>query len=73
VFQQKMIESFCFLVCIFPHAVEAGFPALSRVAKSNRASNLADQPLHPEKVKYFLGLRELANSWWSHQRTRGFL
>ena len=36
------------------HAVEAGFPALSRAAKATVHRILAEQPLHPEKVKYYL-------------------
>jgi hypothetical protein len=34
------------------HAGEAGFPALSRAAKATVHRILAEQPLHPEKVKY---------------------
>jgi transposase len=39
-------------------AVEAGFPALSRAAKATVHRILAEQPLHPEKVKYYLERRD---------------
>jgi hypothetical protein len=37
------------------HAAEAGFPALSRAAK---ATVHREQPLHPEKIKYYLERRD---------------
>src|SRR5580658_1939607 len=40
------------------HAVEAGFPALSRAAKATVHRILAAQPLHPEKVTYYLERRD---------------
>jgi transposase len=40
------------------HAVEAGFPALSRAVKATVHRTLAEQPLHPEKVKYYLERRD---------------
>jgi len=40
------------------HAVEAGFPALSRAAKATVHRILAEQPLHPERVKYYLERRD---------------
>jgi transposase len=40
------------------HAVEAGFPVLSRAAKATVHRILAEQPLHPEKVKYYLERRD---------------
>src|SRR6266536_760729 len=40
------------------HAVQAGFPALSRAAKATVHRILAEQPLHPEKVKYYLERRD---------------
>lgn len=40
------------------HAMEAGFPALSRTAKATVHRILAEQPLHPEKVKYYLERRD---------------
>jgi transposase len=40
------------------HAVEAGFPALSGAAKATVHRILAEQPLHPEKVKYYLERRD---------------
>lgn len=40
------------------HAVAAGFPALSRAAKATVHRILAEQPLHPEKVKYSLERRD---------------
>lgn len=40
------------------HALEAGFPALSRSAKATVHRILAEQPLHPEKVKYYLERRD---------------
>src|ERR1700689_4446046 len=40
------------------HALEAGFPALSRAAKATVHRILAEQPLHPEKVKYYLERRD---------------
>jgi transposase len=42
------------------HAVEAGFPALSRAAKATVHRILAEQPLHPEKVGYYLERRDSA-------------
>lgn len=36
------------------HAVEAGHPALSRAGKATIQRILAEQPLHPERVKYYL-------------------
>ena len=40
------------------HAVEAGFPALSRAVKATVHRILAAQPLHPEKIKYYLERRD---------------
>jgi transposase len=40
------------------HAVKAGFPALSQAAKATVHRILAEQPLHPEKVKYYLERRD---------------
>jgi hypothetical protein len=40
------------------HAIAAGFPALSRAAKATVHRILAEQPLHPEKVKYYLERRD---------------
>lgn len=40
------------------HAVEAGFPALSRAAKATVHRILTDQPLHPERVGYYLERRD---------------
>jgi len=40
------------------HAREAGFPALSRAAKATVHRILAAQPLHPEKVQYYLERRD---------------
>src|ERR1700689_1399042 len=40
------------------HAVEAGFPALSRAAKATVHRILAEQPLHPEKIRYYLERRD---------------
>jgi hypothetical protein len=40
------------------HASKAGFPALSRAAKATVHRILAEQPLHPEKVKYYLERRD---------------
>ena len=40
------------------HAVEAGFPALSHAAKATVHRILAAQPLHPEKVAYYLERRD---------------
>jgi transposase len=39
-------------------AVEAGYPALSKAAKATVHRILAEQPLHPEKVKYYLERRD---------------
>src|SRR5260370_3560296 len=39
-------------------SVEAGFPALSRAAKATVHRILEEQPLHPEKVKYYLERRD---------------
>ena len=40
------------------HAVEAGYPALAQAAKATVHRILAAQPLHPEKVKYYLQRRD---------------
>jgi transposase len=40
------------------HAREAGFPALSQAAKATVHRILAEQPLHPEKVRYYLERRD---------------
>lgn len=40
------------------HAVEAGHASLSRAAKATVQRILAEQPLHPEKVKYYLERRD---------------
>ena len=40
------------------HAVEAGYPALSKAVKATVQRILAEQPLHPEKVKYYLERRD---------------
>lgn len=39
-------------------AAEAGYPALSKAAKATVHRILAEQPLHPEKVKYYLERRD---------------
>jgi DDE superfamily endonuclease len=40
------------------HAAEAGYPALSKAAKATVHRILAEQPLHPEKIKYYLERRD---------------
>jgi len=40
------------------HAVEAGYPSLNKAAKATVQRILAAQPLHPEKVKYYLERRD---------------
>jgi transposase len=40
------------------HAAEAGHPSLARAAKATVQRILADQPLHPEKVSYYLEHRD---------------
>ena len=40
------------------HTVEAGYPALAQAAKATVHRILAAQPLHPEKVKYYLQRRD---------------
>ena len=40
------------------HAAEAGYPSLNRAAKATVQRILAAQPLHPEKVKYYLERRD---------------
>jgi transposase len=40
------------------HAAEAGYPSLSKAAKATVHRILAAQPLHPEKVKYYLERRD---------------
>jgi transposase len=40
------------------HAVEAGHPSLSQAAKATVQRILAQQTLHPEKVKYYLERRD---------------
>lgn len=40
------------------HAIEAGHPSLARAAKATVQRILAKQPLHPEKVKYYLERRD---------------
>jgi transposase len=40
------------------HAAEAGYPSLSKAVKATVHRILAAQPLHPEKVKYYLERRD---------------
>ena len=40
------------------HAVEAGHPSLAKAAKATVQRILAEQPLHPERVKYYLERRD---------------
>jgi transposase len=40
------------------HAVDAGHPALQKAVKATVHRILAEQPLHPEKVKYYLERRD---------------
>jgi len=40
------------------HAAEAGYPALSKAVKATVHRILAEQPLHPEKVRYYLERRD---------------
>lgn len=40
------------------HATEAGYGSLARAAKATVHRILAEQPLHPEKVKYYLERRD---------------
>ena len=40
------------------HAIAAGYPSLHRAAKATVQRILAAQPLHPEKVKYYLERRD---------------
>ncbi len=40
------------------HSVEAGYPALSKAAKATVHRILAEQPLHPQKIKYYLERRD---------------
>jgi transposase len=40
------------------HALKAGYSSLSRAAKATVQRILAKQPLHPEKVKYYLERRD---------------
>ena len=42
------------------HAAEAGHPSLSRAAKATVQRILAEQPLQPQKVKYYLERRDPA-------------
>src|SRR5438552_18003690 len=38
--------------------MKSGFPALSRAAQATVRRILAEQPLHPEKIKYYLERRD---------------
>jgi DDE superfamily endonuclease/Homeodomain-like domain len=40
------------------HAVEAGHPSLAKAAKATVQRILAEQPLHPDRVKYYLQRRD---------------
>lgn len=40
------------------HAVEAGHPSLAKAAKATVQRILAEQPLHPERIKYYLERRD---------------
>jgi len=40
------------------HAVEAGHPSLVKAVKATVQRILAEQPLHPEKIKYYLERRD---------------
>jgi hypothetical protein len=53
------------------HAGEAGFPALSRAAKATVHRILAAQPLHPEKVQYYLERRDRISGCRTAERDAG--
>lgn len=40
------------------HAVEAGHPSLAKAVKATVQRILAEQPLHPERIKYYLERRD---------------
>jgi transposase len=40
------------------HAVEAGHPSLAKAVKATVQRILAEQPLHPEKIKYYVERRD---------------
>jgi transposase len=40
------------------HAMEAGYPSLAKAVKATVQRILAEQPLHPEKIKYYLERRD---------------
>jgi len=40
------------------HAVKAGYPSLAKAAKATVQRILAKQPLHPERIKYYLERRD---------------
>jgi hypothetical protein len=40
------------------HAVEAGHPSLAKAGKATVQRILAEQPLHPERIKYYLERRD---------------
>jgi transposase len=40
------------------HATEAGHPSLAKAAKATVQRILAEQPLHPERIKYYLERRD---------------
>ena len=40
------------------HAVEAGHPSLAKAVKATVQRILAEQPLHPEKIRYYLERRD---------------
>lgn len=40
------------------HAIDAGHPSLAKAAKATVQRILAEQPLHPEKVQYYLERRD---------------
>ena len=40
------------------HALDASHPALQKAAKATVHRILAEQPLHPEKIKYYLERRD---------------
>jgi transposase len=40
------------------HAVEAGYPSLAKAVKATVQRILAEQPLHPDRIKYYLERRD---------------
>ena len=56
--RRRAVDPRCARRHVRRNAVEAGYPALAQAAKATVHRILAEQPLHPEKVTYYLQRRD---------------